>query len=786
MTTFLHYPLLWGLLLAGVPVLIHLINMLRQRRVPWAAMEFLLASQKKHRTWIVFKQLLLLLLRMAAVAAVVLMLAQPLLQSGWGAWIGGGRTHHVVLLDDSFSMSDRWEDTSAFEQAKGVVRRIVEQVAREGAQTFTLQRFSQAGRPVRGTQPDFLQEAVDSTFSDRLTSKLAELAPSQTAAGPLAAMEAVAHLLGQSEGERRIVYLVSDFRARQWDDPGPVKKTLLDWAAAGVKIRFIDCVESARPNLAIRQLAPGPGTRAAGVPLFMEVTVENFGGAPVKDVPVLIEADELAQPALSIAQSPPHRAVKERFPVRFAAAGQHRMTVRLEADAVLDDNFRYAVVDFPMNVPVLLVDGDPEAQDARYLSSVFAPGGPAGTGISPRIETPRYVSLQPLEPFQAVYLLNVDRLERSAIGALEQYVANGGGVGIFLGERSSSQVINDGWHRQGQGLFPLPVEKPAELAVDYLQRIPDLVVTDHPIFQVLAGDRNSFLPLVIVRRYFSVPKGWRADADSGTSVIARLRNGAPLAVERRFGRGRVVAFLTTAAPAWNNWARENPSFVVSMLELQAYLTARPAAETPRLVGQPLELKLDPAQYEPQVRFTTPKEDVAPTSTLEAERRADGQLAAILANTDASGIYRARLARKDGKEEIRSLAVNVEADEGDLRTLAYPDLAARLEGVPHEYQLASAYEYSSEQQGRYYLGTALLSLVVVLLTAELLLAYSASYHPPKALGAALPTLPEGRPKVSGVGEDGDLRSRHVRGQETRAKRTTRVQRSGRAQRGGGGP
>ena len=32
------------------------------------------------------------------------------------------------------------------------------------------------------------------------------------------------------------------------------------------------------------------------------------------------------------------------------------------------DNFRYAVVDLPADVPVLLVDGDPAAADARYLS----------------------------------------------------------------------------------------------------------------------------------------------------------------------------------------------------------------------------------------------------------------------------------------------------------------------------------------------------------------------------------------------------------------------------------
>ena len=62
--------------LAAVPLIIHLINMMRHRRVKWAAMEFLLQSYKKQRNWIFFKQLLLLLLRMAVMIAIVAMLAR--------------------------------------------------------------------------------------------------------------------------------------------------------------------------------------------------------------------------------------------------------------------------------------------------------------------------------------------------------------------------------------------------------------------------------------------------------------------------------------------------------------------------------------------------------------------------------------------------------------------------------------------------------------------------------------------------------------------------------------
>ena len=107
-------------------------------------------------------------------------------------------------------------------------------------------------------------------------------------------------------------------------------------------------------------------------------------------------------------------------------------------------------------------------------------------------------------------------------------------------------------------------------------------------------------------------------------VIAHLRNGAPLAVERSFGEGKVVAFLTTAAPEWNNWARNNPSFPVAMQELQAYL-AREPADTSRLVGTPLVIKLPPSQYDRAVHFTTPDKDALPATVerLAAPTSFDG-------------------------------------------------------------------------------------------------------------------------------------------------------------------
>ena len=87
---FLFQPLAWGFLLVLLPLLIHLINLVRHRRPQWAAMEFLLESYRKHRRWVWLKQALLIASRMLAVAIAVAMLAQWSLTfaTAWSVHLG--------------------------------------------------------------------------------------------------------------------------------------------------------------------------------------------------------------------------------------------------------------------------------------------------------------------------------------------------------------------------------------------------------------------------------------------------------------------------------------------------------------------------------------------------------------------------------------------------------------------------------------------------------------------------------------------------------------------------
>ena len=123
---FLHPLLLWALPLAAVPVIIHILNRRRFKKVPWAAMEFLLKAMKRNRKRLRLEQWLVLLLRVLAVLLLIALVSRP--QLGGGALLGA-RTHHVVILDDSASMTQRSGSSDLFEKAQDKVRQLAEDLA---------------------------------------------------------------------------------------------------------------------------------------------------------------------------------------------------------------------------------------------------------------------------------------------------------------------------------------------------------------------------------------------------------------------------------------------------------------------------------------------------------------------------------------------------------------------------------------------------------------------------------------------------------------------------------
>ena len=767
---FTYQALTWGFLIALIPLLIHLINMMRHRRIKWAAMEFLLQSYRKHRKWVWLKQLLLLLMRMLAVALVVAMLAQWDPSSQLFSRFGGQVTHHYILLDDSYSMADRSGGKSVFENATGVITQIGNQARQLRQQRITLIRFSQA---LGASQSDAATDQVDqvadlsASFVDKdfnllLEEKRSMMQVSQLTAGPEAALELVQQLVADNHDEKCVVYVLSDFRENEWESPKQIRQVLRELQDAEAEIQLVRCSENRHQNLGISYLNPADETRAAGVPLFVNIGIKNHGTEPARRVALKVrtiyhdpaalqsgalselagETDEL--PTIMLDQIAPGETINYRAQVYFPQAGEHVVEARLPDDAVAADNRRWSVIDFPEGERVLVIDGSPGSSNQYYLTSAFKPSQQAVTGIEPEIQPIQFLrdsSPEALSQYSAIYLLDVSRMDTRAVEHLEAFARSGGGVTFFLGDQIDVSFYNKQLYREGEGILPLSLAGKALLNPPLEENTPDIEVTRHPIFDFFLGERNTLIRRVRIEQFMQPRDSWTPGTESTTRIVSRLHNQLPLAVEQRFGDGRVVCFLTTLGPEWNSWARD-PSFVVMLLKLHSYLTSVTRTLDTRLVGAPLDVQLPMEEFQESVKFLLPAEDQQ--QRAEQQRKAskpETDSALLVASlgrptpetqrpreTGRSGIYDVLATTVDGTLQSRRYALNVDPAEGDMAMVTDQVLLDQLDPVQLDILDMDDFNGSAVQHAGGTTGFWLMWLLIAILIVEQLLAYWTSYHP----------------------------------------------------------
>src|SRR5260370_15829330 len=122
--------------LISSPIIIHLINRMRFKRVRWAAMEFLLKSQKRNRRRLIIEQLILLALRILLVLLAGLLLAR-FLGFSFAGILQPQSTVHIVILDDRLSMTDHWKNEdgeikTSFQIAKQLIEKEIAKPASLG------------------------------------------------------------------------------------------------------------------------------------------------------------------------------------------------------------------------------------------------------------------------------------------------------------------------------------------------------------------------------------------------------------------------------------------------------------------------------------------------------------------------------------------------------------------------------------------------------------------------------------------------------------------------------
>jgi Aerotolerance regulator N-terminal/CARDB len=715
-----------GTALVALPVLIHLINRLRYTRVRWAAMEFLLASQQRNRRRLFLEQLLLLAMRMAAVVALAALVARPFIYPEQFSLFQGEKTHHAIVLDDTGSMRDRWGETTAFDAAKEVIRKIAaEGERRPDSQTLSLFLVSKPDQPV------YTVQNLNADLLGRLDAGLKGLAATHRAAVLAPAVQSARNLLIEQRTGVRHLHLISDYRLHDWQEEAELPRLLAGMQSEKIAVNLIKTVPESHANLGITELTGAVDVAAANVPMRLAVTVKNYGEQSVRDTRLTILIDGKKLPAVETIESlEPLQETTREFDVLFPTVGPHEVQVSLPADAIEQDNHRHLALALPDSNPVLIIDGSPGAGEAFYLADALAPA-PGITGFAPSIETLEFLRRRPIDRYQSVFLLNVAELPPDAAEALEKHVAAGAGLAWYLGDQVRALHYNDKLYREGAGLFPLALGAAADLPVDEIYEAPDMEFNPHPVFRLFEGDDNPFVDLVKVGRYFGAAKDWAAP--DGVQVIARLRNRAPLMLEHRFGKGTVLTCLTSLGAKWNNWPRIPPAFVSLQLEIARHIARKSAGQERKQAGEPVRITLEAAAYLPEAVILSPGGARTPlTLGVRSTGAKAGELPIYeetFRDTDTPGIYQVALKRQDGTEEQRRIAVNVPETESRLALVTSEALRRRL-GPESRAQIQEPGDFNwvhGEETTRDIHDLVLAGLLILLL-AEQALALRLSHHP----------------------------------------------------------
>jgi hypothetical protein len=123
---FVYPAFLWALAVIAIPIIIHLFNFRRYKKVYFSNVKFLREIQLESKSKSRLKELLILLSRILAFSALVLAFAQPVFSDDKHKNTIIGSKHIGIYIDNSFSMENVNKQGPLLENAKLAAKQIVE------------------------------------------------------------------------------------------------------------------------------------------------------------------------------------------------------------------------------------------------------------------------------------------------------------------------------------------------------------------------------------------------------------------------------------------------------------------------------------------------------------------------------------------------------------------------------------------------------------------------------------------------------------------------------------
>jgi hypothetical protein len=622
---FLNGALLPGLvLLAGLPLLIHLLNLRFPRLFEFSSVKHIRETIAQRSRIFRWRHLLLMLLRTAFVVLLLLAFLKPLLRRFDSAADQKAARAVLIVIDHSLGMEHKGGGLSSRQRAENEAEKIVAMLGAEDSVNIVT-----AGR---SAQSCFFELSHNLPEARQY---LSTIKPAYGRADFSQANGAAARLLAQAA--RPEIYYLSNFERRNWAN--------VDFTALppNARLFFVDC--------AILGATLSQSQVLAGDTVTLEIEVGNFRDEPMQEpVRVVLDGRTSFEKEIAVA---PWSTTKLDMPVAPGAPGLHQCEISIAPDDLaLDDNY-YLSIPVMEKEGILIVSdsADPEHDAVLFLKTALNPYENFAGSLLPEHVSVAGLNAARLAAVRKVFFTRTGKLDEATCKLLADFVFHGGGITYFLDGENDAANLAALERAAGAGPFPLKLGA---------RRVAKNVGTGAQ--QIIRGDfKSRYLRLfrganrqnLALLEFYDI---YDAAATGTGNVLLTYADETPAMASFNHGLGTMLFLNFSVSEFSSNLARQR-IFPAWMQELVKNLTSDEPLPTSTIVGETVsdevwkkELAANPLRK--------PSGEV-----LDVKEEALGERVGIAFTPDELGFYSMR-----GTKLLHSYAVNPPPDESDLRPI----------------------------------------------------------------------------------------------------------------------
>ena len=689
--SFLSGLFLFALPIIAIPIALHFYQRKQRDTIPWGAMRFLLQDSPRGNWWRDLERYLILFLRCLALAALVFALARPMLNSTIFS-SGNADRLVVLLLDDSLSTDFQLRGGKAiFATLKTQANEIITRLPTQTRLQVIL--GASGGRPLV-SEPVLMT----STNREQILSGLEKLKPTQGTTHLLDGLQSVLAMPMDDSLLSAQVFVLTDQQPKSWNPEAQYRWQQLIESAQNLDpplaITAMSCplARDAFVNLSVARITSSATRTSPTQPLAFLAEIENSGQQVSSNVTLIWKVDGIEQTREELEAIQPGESRSARWVHQLADAGVHLVTCQIETDDVLPlDNSMSLAIEIVDQLPILIVTSEQETSyethEANFVQAALGTTSPDQLSswqsvFRPKIIPQERLSETPLDPYQVVMLLGTSgTLPEEAMSKLRQFVDDGGGLWITLGQQTDPELFNKHFVAGGSGLVPCQIKG----LKDYGRQTEKTGEVhppegSHPATMLLSDTQRLDIDQVQVYREFQFrpPAGAKDHR-----VLLKSGNGLPMAIESYLGKGRVICLNLPLDEKWSTLPLSK-SFVVMVNDWLSYLSSPKGIQYNVMPGQSLACRLDTRQLDAQSSIDPSTLELMIVDPTSAEiplktQMDEATLSAAYSLTQLPGVYSMTLAPQgEGTEPKQSplkqltYVVARDSDESHLANLSSED------------------------------------------------------------------------------------------------------------------